>query len=115
MLLQAVSKAWERRIGDPFCYACLLCSLTSSAWDGGDTRPVITGAILPEGLSGSLVQPACAVPLPLPPPSINLILMPSAQPLLSVPVDAFSPLLSVSADFQISDTISTYFVCYLLH
>lgn len=72
------------------------------------------GAIYPQGLSGSLVQPAYAVLLP-PHPHINLVLMPSAQPLLSVPVDAFSPLLSVSADFQISDTISTYFVCYLLH
>lgn len=76
-------------------------------------------AIHPEGLSGSLVQPVYAVPQGSAPfpllPNINQVLMPSAQPLLAVPVDAFSPLLSVSADFQISDTISTYFVCYLLH
>lgn len=68
MLLQAVSKAWERRIGDPFCYMCLRCSLASSAWDDGDTRPVRHGCHLPTGsLWVTCSTSICSAATPPPP------------------------------------------------
>lgn len=112
VLLQALPKAWGRRDGDPFCCKCLLHSLVSTAWGWqwprtcdisapSTQRPprVTCSSDICSAHPVALVQTSSGSPPPLP----------------AVPVDAHSPLFSsVSKDFQISDAISSYFVCYLL-